>query len=126
MLTGLAALNPFGSSRRRCVAERHLFGSHEADWASHKEAYSTGRLRKLVRVFGFAIERVARNSWHGTYNFELFGRKGRTMDRAACEASARTYLAEFLLDNSASEMRLLDTWMSLYSAQVERTWAHAD
>ena len=125
LLTGIAALNPLGSSQRRCVAERHLFGSHEADWASHKEAYSPGRLRRLVQAFGFAIDRIKRNSWRGTYNFELFGTKTRAMDRAACEQAARTYLGEFLLDQSPSEARLLETWMNLYSAQVERTWAHA-
>lgn len=125
VLTGLAALNPFASFRRRCVAERHLFGSHEADWASHKEGYSAGQLRKLVWAFGFAVDRIERNSWRGTYNFELFGTKRGTMDRAACEQSARSYLREFLVDDGSSEARLLDAWMTLYSGQVERTWAHA-
>lgn len=125
VLTGLAALNPFFSSRRKSVAERHLFGSHEADWASHKEAYSIGQLRKLVQAFGFVVDRVDRNSWRGTYNFELFATKKRAMDHVACEQAARTYLREFLVDDSSGEVRLLDTWMSLYSAQVARTWAHA-
>jgi predicted SAM-dependent methyltransferase len=123
--TGLVACNPMLSARRRCVAERHLFGSHEADWASHKEAYSSGQLRNLVQSFGFVIDRIDRNSWRGTYNLELFGTKRHAMDRAACERSARTYLGEFLLDDSPGELRLVDTWMSLYSGQVERTWAHA-
>jgi|SRR5882672_8643874 len=125
VLTGLAGFNPFASFRRRCVAERHLFGSHEADWAAHKEAYSVGQLRKLVQAFGFAIDRVNRNSWRGTYNFELFGTKKHRMDRVACERAARAYLGEFLVDDSPSELRLMDTWMSLYSRQIERTWACA-
>jgi len=125
LLTGIAALNPLTPFRRRCVAERHLFGSHEADWAAHKEAYSPGHLRRLVHAFGFVIDRFKRNSWQGTYNFELFGTKTREMDQAACEQAARTYLGDFLLDQSPSEVRLLETWMGLYSGQVERTWAHA-
>lgn len=125
VLTGLAALNPFSSQRRRCIAERHLFGSHEAEWASHKEAYSAAQLGRLVRSFGFNIDRVDRNSWHGTYNLELFGSKRRAMDRAACEHSAKAYLGTYLVDNSTSELRLLETWMNIYSTQIQRTWAHA-
>lgn len=125
VFTGLSALNPFSSFRRRCVAERHLFGSHEAEWASHKEAYSARQLGRLVRACGFAVDRISRKSWRGIYNFELFGTKQRTMDQAACEQSARDYLREFLVDDSPSEVRLLGTWMRFYSAQIERTWAHA-
>jgi hypothetical protein len=124
-LTGLAALNPFASFRRRCVAERHLFGSHEANWASHKEAYSAGQLSRLVQAFGFAIDRINRNSWRGTYNLELFGTKKHGMDRATCEQAARAYLGEFLVDDSSSELRLMDTWLILYSRQIEQTWARA-
>jgi hypothetical protein len=125
LLTGLAAINPLASFKQRCVAERHLFGSHEAEWASHKEGYSTGQLRKLVRAFGFTVNRIKRNSWRGTYNFELFGEKKHAMDRAASEQAARAYLGEFLVDRSTGELRLLDTWMALYSRQVERSWARA-
>lgn len=125
VLTGLAAINPFSSPRRRGIAERHLFGSHEAHWASHKEGYGARQLRELVEAFGFLVDRVKRNSWRGTYNIELSARKGRNMDRAMCTQAARTYLAAFLVDESQAERQLLDTWMDLYSQQIERTWAHA-
>jgi hypothetical protein len=78
-----------------------------------------------VEAFGFATERVERNSWRGTFNFELFGTKQKMMDRAGCERAARAYLREFLVDESPSELRLLDAWMNLYSSQVERSWARA-
>jgi hypothetical protein len=124
-LTALAAVNPFASVRRRGVAERHLFGSHEAHWASHKEAYSAGQLGNLVRAFGFAVDSVKRNRWRGTYNIELFATKRCTLDREACAEASRTYLADFLVDDSPGELRLLDTWMSEYGRQIERTWARA-
>jgi hypothetical protein len=123
VLTGIAALNPLASARKRCVAERHLFGSHEAIWASHKEAYSAGQLRALVRSYGFSVERLMRNSWRGTFNIDLSTVKRRTLDRGECETATRDYLRRFLLDDSEGERRLLETWMSLYSRQIERTWA---
>jgi len=125
VLTGLAAFNPFASLRRRCVAERHLFGSHEAEWAAHREAYSAGQLRRLMQSYGFAVERMARNSWRGTFNIDLSAVKRRTLSQPECEASTRAYLEQFLLDDSLGELRLLDTWMGLYSRQIERTWARA-
>jgi hypothetical protein len=125
VLTALASINPLASNRRRGVAERHLFGSHEAHWASHKEAYSSAQLSRLVRAFGFSVDRVERNSWRGTYNIELFAAKKRRLDRETCANAARVYLAAFLVDETPGELRLLDTWMSLYLGQIERTWARA-
>ena len=126
LLSGLAAINPFSSFRRRCVAERHLFGSHEAAWAAHKEAYSVGQLRELVQAYGFAVERIERNSWRRTFNFDLSGEKLRTLSQSECEASTRAYLGQFLVDDSPGELRLLDAWMSLYAHQNKRSWANAD
>jgi hypothetical protein len=123
VLTGLAAINPFLSIRRRCIAERHLFGSHEAKWAAHKESYSAAGLRRLVEAYGFAIARVNRNSWRGTYNFDLTATKSRTLSRADCDAAARTYLGQFLIDDSESEMLLLDAWLTEYGRQADICWS---
>jgi predicted SAM-dependent methyltransferase len=125
VLTGLAAINPFLSRKHRGVAERHLFGSHEADWAAHREAYGVKQLRALVRAYGFSVEQIKRSRWRGTFNFDLSAVKQRTLSKAVCETSTQAYLEQFLLDDSPGELRLLDTWMSLYSRQIERTWARA-
>jgi len=126
LLTGLAALNPFAAVRSRCVAERHLFGSHEAGWASHKEAYSAGQLGGLLKTFGFAIDRVNRNRWRGTYNFEVLAHKKRSIGRAECERAARVYLSAFLIDDSPTEQRLIDVWMDGFRHQVSKSWADAE
>jgi hypothetical protein len=125
ILSGLAAVNPFTSFRRRCVAERHLFGSHEAEWAAHKEAYSPRQLQELLKALGFVVERVRRNAWRGTYNFDLSAVKGRALSQPQCADAARGYLRRFLVDETPGELRLLDTWMALYSRQIERSWARA-
>jgi hypothetical protein len=124
--TGLAAINPFSSGARRAVAERHLFGSHEARWAAHHEGYSRARLCGLTRAYGFSVERIKRTTWRGTFNIDMCVTKRRVLTRSECEAAAYQYLKQFLLDDTPSELRLLETWMKLYSQQVERSWAHPE
>jgi hypothetical protein len=123
LMTGLASINPFSSRHRRRVAERHLFGSHEAAWAAHKEGYTTSELQSLLRTFGFRITKRYRNSWRGTYNIDLVAEKHRTLSRSACREAAPAYLRGFLLDESEGELRLLETWMDQYEQQIERSWA---
>ena len=107
--------------RGQLVAERHLFGSHEAHWAVHCEGYTTKILGKMLESFGFRVCKVRRNSWRGTYNFEIFAKKRASgLTRADCEAAARRYLANFLVDDT--EQKLLDVWMQLYRGQVGRSW----
>jgi hypothetical protein len=101
-----------------------LFGSHEAEWAAHKEGYTKGLLASLFRVYGFAVNRVSRNGWRGTFNIELVGHKRRVLDKAACETAAREYLEQYLVDDGETETRLLDAWLELYRKQVERSWAN--
>lgn len=125
LMTGLAAINPFSSRHRRRVAERHLFGSHEAAWAGHKEAYTTGELRTLLSTFGFRMTKRYRNSWRGTYNIDLVAEKHRSLSCSGCREAASAYLRGFLLDESESELRLLDTWMDQYEQQIEKSWASA-
>jgi predicted SAM-dependent methyltransferase len=122
-LTGLAAINPLAPGNRRRVAERHLFGSHEAAWAAHKEGYTTGELQKLLNAFGFRRTKKRRNGWRGTHNIELAAEKRGELSRMECRETAARYLSGFLLDESEGELRLLDTWMKHYDHQIEKSWA---
>jgi hypothetical protein len=119
--TGLIALNPLSSRNRRQVAVRHLFGSHEAEWAAHREAYTRGQLGDLLELHGFSAPRLRRNHWRGTHNIDLAAEKRTTLTRSDCENAARTYLERFLLDES--ERPLLGLWLSQYAGQLERGWA---
>lgn len=122
--TAIVLLSPLSSSHGKAVAERHLFGSHEASWAAHLEGYSRGMLRGMLSHFGFHISKVRSNSWRGTYNFELFAVKTpQLLSREAFERIASGYLERFLLDRSQSELRLHERWLQVYRSQIERSWA---
>jgi hypothetical protein len=122
--TALVLSSSFSSFKARAVAERHLFGSHEAAWAAHLEGYSPRSLRVMLKWFGFKTWRIRRNSWRGTYNFELFATKApAVLSREALAQAASGYLESFLLDRSPSELSLHDVWMEGYRRQAERSWA---
>ena len=67
--------NPLSSTKARAVAERHLFGSHEATWAAHYEGYDASLLSSLLNVFGFEVTKIKRTRWNGTHNIHVFAKK---------------------------------------------------
>lgn len=125
--TARAILSPFSSFKERAVAERHLFGSHEAVWAIHCEGYTPVMLKKIIEAYGFKVIRILKNSWRGTYNFELFGeKKPAKITRSDFEGITAEYLKNYLLDDSESETRLLRVWMEIYIKQIEKSWARIE
>lgn len=111
--------NPFAPLAAKALTERHLFGSHEASWAAHFEAYSEQLLRHMFETFGFTVTQVTRNSWAGTHNLEVIAHKKADLPGDdACRMAARRYLETFLVDRSESEIILLDTWLAQFDSQL--------
>lgn len=122
--TARAILNPLVSFKNRAVAERHLFGSHEASWAVHCEGYTMAMLKVMLTEFGFPPATVSKNSWRGTFNIEVVcSRATSSMAKAEFVPRAAGYLQNFLLNSDASEMRIHEVWMASFSEQLEKGWA---
>ena len=120
--TARAMLNPLSSPKARFVGLRHIFGSQEAHWAVHKEGWSARQLRDVLRCFSYRIEKVDKNTWRGTYNVEIFARKeAGQITRLDFEHAARKWLSKYIVDDSPSELQMLDVWMVQYRSQVEKT-----
>jgi hypothetical protein len=117
-------LNPLAPFKRRAVAERHIFGSHEAFWAVHAEGYTPIMLKTIIETYGFKISKLNKNSWHGTSNIEVIAEKSANdYTREAFNKITENYLRAFLLDDSESESRLLSVWMDIFSNQMNKTWS---
>jgi hypothetical protein len=122
--TAWILLLPFASFKRRAVAERHLFGSHEAKWAAHCEGYTPRTMGILLKNYGFEIMNISKNRWKGIHNFEMIAGKGKApLSRQDCSKITQNYLSHFLIDQSQSELRLLDIWMEAYNKQLDVSWA---
>lgn len=116
-------LNPLAPFKRRAVAERHIFGSHEAFWAVHCEEYTPSMLKRLIETYGFKISKLNKNSWRGTSNIEVIAEKlsGHYTRQYFAEIT-NDYLSSFLLDKSESETRLLSVWMDIFNVQMNKSW----
>jgi hypothetical protein len=121
--TAQAMLSPFHSFRCQAVAERHLFGSHEAEWAVHCEGYTPKLLALMVNRYGYKVRKLVRNSWKGTYNFELITEKNsRQITRSEFQDITAKYLRCYLVDEKA-EAKLLAVWMEIYGDQIQKSFA---
>jgi len=111
----------FSSKRKKLVAERHIFGSQEAPWATHFAGYTPLGLTDFLERYGFKVEKVKKNNWKGTSNIEVVAIKSDLdITTQGFEKITRNYLRQFLLDSSESEQRLLNVWMKVYQSQVKK------
>lgn len=117
-------LNPFTSLQKKLAAERHLFGSHEAQWAVHCEGYTASILQKKVKAFGYSTKNIQKIPWLGIHNFALYAVKNiGKISRTEFENITARYLSNYLVDDSDTEKRLLRVWMDIYKNQVDKCWA---
>jgi hypothetical protein len=117
--------NPFSTSKARAIAERHLFGSHEAPWAAHYEGYDARLMKNLLDTFGFKTEKIQRKSWRGTQNIHIHAYKVRdlhTVDEGM--ELGRKYLKQFLVDETAGELEMLRVWLKAFESQLQMGWAN--
>jgi predicted SAM-dependent methyltransferase len=123
--TAWSILNPFASFKKKGVAERHIFGSHEAEWAVHCEGYTPASLRKFMEMYGFKVFQIKKNKWKGTYNFEIIANKLYSeLTKKDFVLVTEGYLRNFLVDESDSERKLLTIWMDIFNQQIEKSWAN--
>ena len=124
--TARSALRTFASRRRRFIGIRHLFGSREAEWAVHREGWTQESLGEVFRLCGVEVQGATRTRWLHTYNITVVGaRSSAALDRKRVEASVEKWFGNYLLDDSATELRLLEVWMDAYRLQTDRSWPPA-
>ena len=119
--TARVMTNRFKPMKNRLLAERHIFGSHEASWAAHLEGYTPDSLTFFLKNFGFKAINIKKNRWKGTYNFELRLRKlEKNIKKDDLEKASRDFLSNFLVDDTPGEKKLLDVWMDSYREQFDK------
>ena len=93
---------------------RHIFGSHEADWAVHWDGWDRPRYRHTLGALGFEELRFRAASWRGIHSLEVIALASDTLPpREKLEEAAERLLRDSLVDESASELRQLENWMAV-------------
>ncbi len=123
--TARVILKRFASFKQRAVAERHIFGSHEAQWAIHCHGYTPKTMATLLNSYGFKPIETKKTEWLGTYNLEMRAQRGdKEFSKDELLGVTRKLLSNYLVDDSSSELRLLEIWLRIYDEQLEKCWAH--
>lgn len=114
------ALDPSQPDRDRKVALRHIFGSNEAQWATHYEGWSKDRLTEAFELFGFKDVQIKQESYMATRNVIILAKKGlRELDAKKARSLAKQYLYNFTVNESDFETSLLDIWLDEFSEQYK-------
>lgn len=122
--TARRALSRFGGVRNRQVALRHIFGSQEATWAVHQHGWSPRQLRDIAERFALDVTKVEHERYRGTFNCTLLAvRNSVEITHQQALSLITDYLADFTLDASEAERRLLDVWIEEARRQLAATWA---
>ena len=122
--TARLVLDPETSHKDMDVGIRHIFGSNEAPWAVHYDAWGEDRFQELFNTFGFKLERAERNSYLATRNIEVIAKKNKkTPSKEDVQKAAREYLKQFTVNDSDFETKLLDIWMGQFNEQLNKSFA---
>ena len=89
---------------------RHLFGSHEADWAYHYDGWYYEKFKHTLSAFGFVIEDVKYNFWQNTDNIIIKAKKIHTYSPSQIKQIAYDLLQLSCVDQSLSEYKMWKGW----------------
>jgi predicted SAM-dependent methyltransferase len=104
--------------KHRMKILRHLFGSHEASWAVHYDGWYRERFIHVLTALGYRNLEFTTGEWQGTYNITVIGTKGNPpVSKAEQIDQAKEILRLSLVDESPTEIRMLQIWME----QLETT-----
>jgi predicted SAM-dependent methyltransferase len=107
-----------GADVRRGVLLRHLYGSHEADWAVHCDGWYQEKFEQVLSALGYRDLEFTHSEWVGTFNVTVRARKLRPfLDAQAQLRAAESLLRESLLADVEGERKLLSIWLDELAAR---------
>ena len=99
---------------------RHLFGSHEADWAIHMDGWYREKYEHILSILGFDDILFEYSHWQMTYNITVKAKKQKIVDLAKLRQISKDILRECMIDESPTEEEL---W-ALWSKNCDRSLTH--
>lgn len=67
--------SPFATFDTKQQVLRHLFGSHEANWAVHWDGWYAKKFQLTLQVLGFGRLKISHNKWGALRNVEVRAQK---------------------------------------------------
>lgn len=105
--------------RQRQRILRHVFGSHEAHWATHHDGWYKDKWEVTLGRLGFHACQFEYSSWKDTFNVTVTATKDPPLRSVEDQrAGAEQILRDSLIDDSPSERRLLVVWLDSFDKQL--------
>jgi predicted SAM-dependent methyltransferase len=121
--TAKVALNRTNPFKIRLSAERHIFGSQEAGWAIHYAGYTPETLKFFLENFGYKTVKIKKIKYKQTRNVDIYAQKSKIkISREDFQKIAKNYLKNYLIDESKSELLMLDQWMVDFHNYLNLAW----
>ncbi len=122
--TARILLNRFAPRGRRAMAERHIFGSHEAHWAVHYAGYMPDTLSYFMNQYGFKVRRIKKYHFRSIHNMSVIAEKRATIaGTEQFRVITEAFLKDRTVDDTPNEKRQLAVWMTAYDNQIAVSWA---
>lgn len=100
---------------------RHLFGSHEAEWAVHKDGWYKDKFQHVLSSFGFDNIQFEFTEWQMTRNITVLAKKHRIINLSELQQVVKRLLRDSMVDESASEEKLLEVLRNKFEKFLDKT-----
>ena len=104
---------------------RHLFGSHEADWAIHKDGWYREKYEHVLSKLGFDNILFEFSQWQMTYNITVKAKKHKSVDLAKLRQISKDVLRECMIDESPTEEALWALWCQNFDRSLTHNYTVA-
>jgi predicted SAM-dependent methyltransferase len=109
---------PWYSYKTKQVVLRHLFGSHEAYWAVHYDAWDKNKFTKVLQAFGFGDLQFKFIKYKDTRNILVRAIKNRPISTDLLMRAAEGILRDSMVDHGDTEKRLLKVWLEKFKKSL--------
>jgi glycosyltransferase involved in cell wall biosynthesis/predicted SAM-dependent methyltransferase len=109
-----------GNAKIRHKTIRHLFGSQEATWAIHQDGWYKDKFELYLISLGFKELKFYCTEWEATRNITVEAQiRAPFMERSEQIRVAEELLRQSLIDETASEQRLLQIWIDKLRSLIQ-------
>lgn len=98
---------------------RHVFGSHEADWAIHCDGWYQEKFYHTLTALGFDNVTFEFTQWQLTRNIIVRAQKTSHKATATIQQRAHGLLRDSMVDNSSSEEKMWAIWRHNFAATMQ-------
>lgn len=105
------------SFEEKQIIIRHLYGSHEEQWAVHWDGWYGEKFMRILTALGFEIVSMRQFSWFCIDNVEVIAKKTRKYSVAELRAIAQTLLKLSMVN--ASEASMWQKWCADFNQALD-------